>query len=78
MDVKEYIKALDREFAQGDSTEHSHRPALKNLLESFKSGIQATNEPRRIAGNAPDFVVRVSGTVLGNVEAKDIGEDEAA
>lgn len=67
--------ALEREFAQGDSTEHSHRPALKMLLESFKPGIQATNEPRQIAGNAPDFVVRHNGIVLGNAEAKDIGED---
>lgn len=72
--VDDYIAAIDRAHRRGDATEHSYRPALKALLESRGANIEATNEPQRIAGNAPDFVVRRNATILGHVEAKDIGE----
>jgi hypothetical protein len=72
--VADYIAALDRGRHRGDATEHTYRPALKALLESRAANIEATNEPQRIAGNAPDFVVRRGATILGHVEAKDIGE----
>lgn len=72
--VADYIAALDRVHRRGDATEHSYRPALQMLLQSRAANIEATNEPQRIAGNAPDFVVRRNATILGHVEAKDIGE----
>ena len=72
--VADYIAALDREHRHGDATEHSYRAALQALLESRGPEIQATNEPQQIAGNAPDFVVRRNATIIGHVEAKDIGE----
>lgn len=71
--VSDYITALDRVYRRGDATEHSYRPALKALLESRAGNISATNEPQRIAGNAPDFIVRRGATPLGHVECKDIG-----
>ncbi|MBS0431191.1 MAG: hypothetical protein JSS21_02130, partial [Proteobacteria bacterium] len=74
MTVADYLAALDRAHRRGDATEHTYRPALKALLESRAANIEATNEPQRIAGNAPDFVVRRNATILGHVEAKDIGE----
>lgn len=72
--VSDYIAALARAYRRGDATEHSHRPALKALLESRAANIEATNGPQRIAGNAPDFVVRRNATILGHVECKDLGE----
>ena len=72
--VAVYIAELDRIFRRGDATEHSYRPALKTLLESYAVSIEATNEPQRIAGNAPDYVVRRGAAIIGHVEAKDIGE----
>ncbi|HET6546285.1 MAG TPA: type ISP restriction/modification enzyme [Rhodanobacteraceae bacterium] len=72
--VVDYIAAIDRAHRRGDATEHTYRPALKALLEAHGPNIEATNEPQRIAGNAPDFVVRRGATVLGHVEAKDVGE----
>ena len=72
--VAAYIAELDRIFRRVDATEHSYRPALKKLLESHAGNIEATNEPQRIAGNAPDYVVRRNATIIGHVEAKDIGE----
>jgi hypothetical protein len=49
MDFLEYVAAIRKAYAAGDATEHTHRPALKTLLESAGKNITATNEPRRIA-----------------------------
>ncbi len=64
---------------QGSATEHTHRPALKVLLEYLGDGIKAINEPRRIECGAPDFVVTKGVTPVGYIEAKDVGKslDEA-
>ena len=75
-----YLKELRANLAAGNATEHTHRPALKTLLEAAVPRVTATNEPRRIACGAPDFVVsrtaRESAGVpqpVGYVEAKDCG-----
>jgi hypothetical protein len=77
--VKTYLEALDREFKTGRATEHTHRPALKDLLEGLDSQIKATNEPKRVECGAPDFILRRDGLSVGYVETKDIGKslDEA-
>ncbi|MCD6567306.1 MAG: DNA methyltransferase, partial [Dehalococcoidia bacterium] len=74
-----YIRTIDKELALGNATEHTHRPALKALLESLGDGIVATNEPRRIECGAPDFIVSKGSTGIGYIEAKDVGKslDEA-
>src|SRR5947208_14303463 len=68
-----YLDALKANLGHGDSTEHTHRPALKTLLENLGKGITATNEPKRIACGAPDFNITRGKTPLGHVETKDIG-----
>jgi predicted helicase len=69
----EYLTMIRKEHAAGDATEHTHRPALKILLESAGKGITATNEPKRILCGSPDFQVSRKGVPLGHVETKDIG-----
>src|SRR5437899_959806 len=69
-----YILQVEKAFAAGNATEHTHRPALKTLLESLEPGIVATNEPKRIQCGAPDFILTRGQTPLGYVEAKDIGK----
>ena len=69
----EYLAALRKEHAAGDATEHTHRPALKLLLESAGADVTATNEPKRILCGSPDFQVARKGVPLGHVETKDIG-----
>ncbi|MCK4402621.1 MAG: N-6 DNA methylase [Dehalococcoidia bacterium] len=69
-----YIRTIEKELALGNATEHTHRSALKALLESLAEGIVATNEPRRIECGAPDFVVTRGSTTIGYVEAKDVGK----
>ncbi len=47
------FQQLAQALAKGDATEHTHRPALKTLLESLAPGGVATNEPKRIKPRAP-------------------------
>ena len=72
---REYARKLQTNLTPGNATEHTHRPALKSLLESALNGIAATNEPKRVECGAPDFSVSRTRDILtiGYVEAKDIG-----
>lgn len=76
---KPYLQAIGQALQAGNATEHTHRPALKSLLEALEPGVIATNEPKRTDCGAPDFVVTRQGLILGYVEAKDVGRslDEA-
>ncbi len=70
-----YINNIQTNLQAGNSTEHTHRLALQNfLVQSFAQGITATNEPKRIACGAPDYIVTKSQIPLGYIEAKDIGK----
>src|SRR5271157_3544487 len=78
--VHAYIQSLDKELAAGNTTEHTHRPALKTLFQSLSPSITATNEPQHItAVGAPDFRIIKNKLAIGYVECKDIGKnlDEA-
>ncbi len=70
-----YLGEIKKNLADGDSTEHTHRPALKKLIEAAGDGVVATNEPKRILCGSPDFQVTRKGVPLGHVETKDIGEN---
>ena len=70
--IHEYIRNIEQNLIKGNATEHTHRPALKSLLESLSDGIVATNELQRIACGAPDFVVTKGVLTVGYVEAKDV------
>jgi predicted helicase len=72
--VSEYLKKIEKAYNAGNATEHTHRPALKELIESFAAGITATNEPRRVKCGAPDFIITKGQSPLGYVECKDIGK----
>ena len=71
--LQEYIRAISRARAEGNATEHTYRPAFKTLVESFGKNVRATNEPKRIACGAPDFIVAGPDVPLGFIECKDIG-----
>ncbi len=55
--LKSYITEINKAYLQGNATEHTHRPALKKLIESIYPKLTATNEPKRIKCGAPDYVV---------------------
>lgn len=73
--ISVYVRAVEKALKRGDATEHTHRPALKALLEAFRKDVVATNEPRRIQCGSPDFVISQRQTPLGYVEAKDVKID---
>lgn len=75
--VPNYLRKLERALKRGDSTEHTHRPALKELIEALDEKVIATNEPKRSECGAPDYVVsrKRDQLSLGYIEAKDIGAD---
>lgn len=72
--IKDYIANISKAYNAGNATEHTHRPALKILIESLATGIVATNEPRRVQCGAPDYIITKGHTPLGYIEAKDIGK----
>ena len=74
----QYLAAIRNNLAQGDATEHTHRPALKAFLEAVGQGVTATNEPKRVQCGAPDYIVSRKSqhgpVTLGYIEAKDVGK----
>ena len=75
-EFRAYVRSLNGNLALGNATEHTHRPALKTLMESIQDGVTATNEPKRIKCGAPDYAVTKDGPTpltVGYVEAKDTG-----
>jgi predicted helicase len=72
MPIKSYLQTLSAALKQGNATEHTHRPGLKKLVEDLAKGITATNEPKRIACGAPDYIVTRGVVPIGYIEAKDV------
>lgn len=71
--LKGYIQAVAAAYAAGNATEHTYRPALQAFIQPLAPGVTATNEPKRVACGAPDYVIQRKGLTLGYIEAKDIG-----
>lgn len=74
-EITRYIAELNRLYKAGNTTGHSYCPALQNLLQNIIAPLQVTNEPKRIACGAPDFIVMRDAIPLGYIEAKDVGTD---
>jgi hypothetical protein len=73
---KDYLQSLQKDLLGGDSTEYTHRPALKTLLESLAEGIRASNEPKQLTEcGKPDMTVSKGLVRLGHIETKDIGKN---
>jgi len=70
--IAQYISECDVLYKSGNATEHSYRPALKTLLETLMPHHSATNEPKRIACGAPDYIISYRNFAVSYVEAKDI------
>ena len=71
MTVTEYIKELNAQYKTGKATEHSYRPALKELLQSLLPRMTVINEPRRYDFGAPDYILMRKEAPVAFIEAKD-------
>jgi hypothetical protein len=69
-----YLQEIEKTFSSGNATEHTYRPFLKSVIESLADGITATNEPRREACGAPDFIITRNEIPADYIETKDIGK----
>ncbi len=76
MTIQEYLKSINKRFKLGISTEHTFRGDLQNLLETIEPSIIATNEAKRIACGAPDYIITKKAIPIGYIEAKDIGDSD--
>ncbi len=81
--IYEFLKQVREVYYTEGSTEHSYRPALKQLFESLLPDMTALNERKRVEVGAPDFVLFKTPETpsqlelfrvisLGYIEAKDI------
>ncbi len=81
MTITEYLDGIETLLQSGDATEHSYRLLLQQFLGewcqdfSTSADYNITNEPKRIAGNAPDFLVKQGDMSLGWIETKPPGTD---
>jgi len=75
MTIDQYINSISNRYKLGNSTEHSFRGDLQQLIESLVPEIKATNEPKRQQCGAPDYIITRKEIPLGFIEAKDIGAD---
>lgn len=70
--ISEYLNRIAAKFKQGNATEHTYRGDLQLLIEQLFPDISATNEPKRIACGAPDYILLRKDIPVGYIEAKDI------
>lgn len=73
--IADYLRKIEAALKAGNATEHTHRPALKTLIEALRQHVTATNEPRRIECGSPDYIITQKGVPLGYIEAKDVDVD---
>ncbi len=72
----QYLKNIIQRYKTGKATEHSYRGDLQQLIESLVPNVQATNEPKRQACGAPDYILLKKDIPIGFIEAKNIGDND--
>lgn len=75
MDIAGYLEEIRKIHATGVASEHSYRPALRDLFASIDPDLDVINEPRRVEVGAPDFIFQRDGVARGWCEHKDIDKD---
>ncbi|CAG0955438.1 hypothetical protein MTYP_00431 [Methylophilaceae bacterium] len=75
MNIQQYITKVSILFMTGNSSEHSYRGDLQQLLSNLLKDVLVTNEPKRIECGAPDYILTRKDVPIGYIEAKDIGAD---
>ena len=76
MTLDHYINNINQRYKLGNATEHTFRGDLQQLIESIVVGVRATNEPKRQACGAPDYILTRNDIPVGFIEAKDIGDKD--
>lgn len=75
MQIDQYLEKVRAQFASGQATEHSYRPALYELFQSIDPKLTVVNEPKKSEAGMPDFLFEREGVPIGWAEAKDVDKD---
>ena len=82
-DIESYLSKVNDDYQSKDTTEHSFRGALQNLLTKMlndgvrkEAQISIINEPKRKDYGAPDFEFRKNDIAIAFMETKDLGDDD--
>lgn len=75
MQIDQYLEKVRAQFASGQATEHSYRPALYELFQSIDPKLTVVNEPKKSEAGMPDFLFERDGVPIGWAEAKDVDKD---
>lgn len=76
MTIDQYVSIISGKFKQGNSSEHTYRGTLEQLIESIVTNVKATNEPKRQKCGAPDYIITKKEIPVGYIETKDIGDKD--
>lgn len=71
-----YTSLIADRYKRGTATEHTYRGDLQQLIEAIVPEVVATNEPKRQACGAPDYIITKNEIPVGYIEAKDIGDPD--
>lgn len=74
MTPAEYVSHISHVYQTQKATEHSYRGDLASFIAA-RGDVRVTNEPKRQACGAPDYIVERGDVPIGYIEAKDIGVD---
>ncbi len=69
MTTQQYIDAISKKYEIGNTTEHSFQDILEQLIQDLLPHIQVTNEPKRQACGAPDYILTKNDIPVGFIEA---------
>lgn len=81
--LRQYISKLNQIYSTGETTEHSFRGVFASLCEGILNNASnlnehytVVNEPSRKEYGAPDYEIVKGDTIIGFIEAKNIGDND--
>jgi 2-methylaconitate cis-trans-isomerase PrpF len=74
--TEKYIENINQRYKLGNSTEHTFRGELQQLIESLVPTIRATNEPKRQSCGTLDYILTNKDIPVEFIEANDIGDKD--
>jgi len=71
-----YRRQIEKDLQAGNATEHTHRHALKTLIELLESRVTATSQPKRVEYGVADRIVFSGHNTYLEVRCLVTGESE--
>ena len=75
MKVSEYIEKVINSNKLGNTSEHSFRGDLQQLLKTLLPNLSVTNEPMSINYGIPNYVISEEGLPIAYIKTTEIGTD---